>query len=294
MSLFASYLVLGLKNFLFISWCLLSACCGAIAQMNTYVPDAYHYFSQNYVLSNPSFIPEEGVYDFTVSHKFLVGQFKDISNTNFVASKNIRDEKRSQALRLMLGREQEGPYITVPRFGLSYAFALKVKKDLSLCSGIMLGASGLYLSAPSVSSSYFLPDGNVGLGLRYRTLYVGTSALQIFNAVRPSFGLERYYNLIVSHHWIRGPHWVFKNEGLATFVPRVQPELKYAFLLSYKQSLDLGFVLRSKAGVSYLASLVVPMKDNRLRLSFAYNTNWIRRNYFIGNSMELIVGIVLD
>lgn len=294
MSLFAPYLVLGLRNFLFILLCLSSVCYDTIAQTNTYVPDAYQYFSQNYVLLNPSYIPEKGAYDFTVSHKFLAGQFKDISNTNFVASKNIRDEKKLQALRLLVGREQEGPYITVPRFGLSYGYALKVKSNLSLCSGIMLGSSGLYLSAPSVSSSYFLPDGSVGLGMRYKTLYVGASALQIFNASRPSFGLKRYYNMIVSHHWARGLHWVLKNETMASFVPGLSPELKYAFSLSYNESVDIGLVLRSKAGISYVASFVLPMKEDRLRLSFAYNTNWIRHNYFISNSMELMVGLVLE
>ncbi|HTF81219.1 MAG TPA: type IX secretion system membrane protein PorP/SprF [Cytophagales bacterium] len=267
----------------------------AVAQSNNYVPDSYNNFSKNIALFNPSYISETGIYEFTLSHKFLAGEFSDISYSNFIASKNFRNESNQMSLRLLVGKEQEGPYITIPKAALSYAYQVRLNSDTKLCAGVTLGGTGLYLSAPTVNGSFILPDGVLGLGIKYRKTYIGMSSLQIFNASRTSFRLNRYYNGVLSTDLPINQNWMLKNLLYWNILPEQSiDEFKYSLVADYSNKVAFGVVLRNKAGLTGLASLTIPMHTDELQISFAYNTNYTRRTYYyIPNSMELVVGIVL-
>lgn len=230
-----------------------------------------------------------------LNHKFLSGQFKDISYTNFTAAKNIYKDKNSMAFRAIVGKEQEGPYISIPRASLSYGYELKLSSNVYFSSGVSLGATGVYFATPSLSSSFILPDGVLGLGLKVKKTYIGLSALQVFNTGQPSFFLKRYYNILLMNELDLSHKWRLKNQFFARYLSSDKYEMKYAFLASFDQLVDIGIALRTKSGLSFLATFMLPMKENKLNLSFAYNTNYVRQqNYYIPNSMELVLGIVLD
>ncbi len=157
-----------LEKLIFISVSYLYLFVSAVAQVNSYIPDSYNYFSQNITLYNPSYISSAESYKFMLNHKFLSGQFKDISYTNFTAAKNIYKDKNSMAFRAIVGKEQEGPYISIPSVSLSYGYELKLSRNVSFSSGVTLGATGVYFATPSLSSSFILPDGVLGLGLKVK------------------------------------------------------------------------------------------------------------------------------
>lgn len=266
--------------------------CACFAQTSNYYPDFISSYFYNMSLANPSYVPADVKADFALNYKFSTGAIKDISTTSFSGAYVWGQENTSSHLaRVQVHNEQEGPYINYPRTYLNYAYRLNTGEYTQLSAGVCLGGMGIFFSAPSATTSIFQPDASLGLGFRYKTLSLGASSFQIFNAaVEPllaTIRFARYYQGNVEWEKELGLDWKSKMYVLWRLLPEVQDDALFTLSVVYKESFTLGALYRKQVGMAFFTSLQLNSEGNPLLLSFTYNSPFVSPNPRFQNSMEL-------
>lgn len=275
--------------------CIVLNCFISKGQYAGYFPDLYNGYFYNMPLANPSYIADTGKIDLMFSHKLMTGPYKEISTSSFIAGRNFAHNNTRQSLRLILGNEQEGEYINTPKAFLNYAYSLKLNSDLFMYSGVSLGTTGVYFSAPSASSSFYLPDGSVGFGLKYKSTLLGVAPFQVFNASRNAFLQKRYYHFNASSSYPLSYQWQLKLYALWRSLPQLRDEYRMALLASYTNRLDFGFAAKNNSGLSFVGTFLLPLsaEHNDILVSAVYNTYRFSKEKILPNSLEISVGLVI-
>jgi hypothetical protein len=268
--------------------------CALLAQSINYYPDLPSSYFYHFANINPGFVPSEGSSDFSVGYKFRTGAFKDISTFLFSGAKIFRNKNEStQTVRVLLNNEQEGPYINSPKAYFNYAYSFLLDENTRLYSGVAFGASGLYFSAPSATTSVILPDGSLGIGFVHRSVSVGFASYQLFNSeVSPllsTLRLARFYHLDANLEKELGIDWKLKIHALWRMLPQVKDEASVAFLFDYTEAISLGTAYKYYSGISFFTTFHVHSGENRLLMSFAYNAPAFAHIPRLQNSMEVSV-----
>jgi len=271
-----------------------------LAQSVNYFPDLSSSYIYAMSSADPAYVPTEGRADFAANYKFRTGAFKDISTFNFSAARIIRHENESaqQVVRVLLNNEQEGPYINTPKLLVNYVYSLYIAENTQLFSGLALGGTGLYFSAPSATTSILMPDGTLGLGISHRKASLAFSSFQLFNSkINPllsTIRFARYYHLNFTAQKELGIDWKLNMYSLWRMLPDVQDEVSATFILEYMDALGLGSAYKNNAGLSFLCMFRVNTGEDKLLFSFVYNTPVFSPLPKINNSMELCVGYLFQ
>lgn len=275
--------------------CIVLNCFISKGQYAGYFPDLYNGYFYNMPLVNPSYIADTGKIDLMFTHKLMTGPYREISTSSFIAGRNFANNNTRQSLRLILGNEQEGEYINTPKFFLNYAYSLKLNSDLFMYSGVSLGTTGVYFSAPSATSSFYLPDGSIGLGLKYKSTTVGMSPFQLFNASRYAFSQKRYYHFNASGIYTLSYQWQLKLYALWRLLPQIHDEYKMAILGSYASKVDFGVAVKNNTGLSFIGSFLIPLSAERndIMVSAVYNTYKFSKEKILPNSLEISIGVLI-
>lgn len=270
-----------------------------LAQSVNYFPDLASSYIYAMSSADPTYVPTEGRADFAANYKFRTGAFKDISTFNFSAARIIRHENEStQTIRVLLNNEQEGPYINTPKLLLNYVYSLRIAENTQLFSGLALGGTGLYFSAPSATTSVLMPDGTLGVGISHRKVSLSFSSFQLFNTkVNPllsTIRFARYYHLNFMAQKDLGIDWKLNMYSLWRMLPDVRDEASATFVLEYMDALGLGSAYKNNAGMSFLCMFRVNTGEDKLLFSFVYNTPVFSPLPRFNNSMELCVGYLFQ
>ncbi len=267
------------------------------AQSFTTYPDILSLTLFNEALLNPGYISEEGRSDLFFGHKFQTGALKDVSSSFFSADRTFRKESgMAQTLRLLFFNEKQGPYISKPRGYLNYAYQIPLRENLQVYAGAILGLAGAYYSVPGSSGNQAttLPDGGIGAGIKSDRFTIGAAALQMFNSSAQPYTatlvLGRYYHVHARYELPLGLDWKVKGQVLWRHLPATQDQGYVLACLSYVDRAQVGSIWRVGKGLTFFLALEPHYHEDRLLLSFAYNTAITGDTPAWQNSMEVNVG----
>ena len=267
------------------------------AQSFTTYPDILSVTLFNEALINPGHVSEEGRSDLFFGHKFQTGALKDVTSSFFSADRTFRkDNGGAQAIRLMFFNEKQGPYISKPRGYLNYAYQIPLQENLHLYAGALLGLAGAYYTVPGSSGNQAttLPDGGIGAGIKSDRFSVGLAALQMFNSAAQPYSativLGRYYHVHARYELPLGLDWKVKSQVLWRHLPDTDDQVYVLGSLAYIDRMQLGGVWRVQKGISFFLALEPHYHEDRLLITFTYNSAITGDTPAWQNSMELNLG----
>lgn len=261
------------------------------AQNIGHYPDFYNFYFSNPYEINPSWIPDSIIVDINLFKKNLTGDFKDITSTQLNLSYVGNTKNFKHLFRGVINEEQEGPYIKSPQFIFNYANGVKISNKLTIYSAGSLGASGVYLSAPSSNYSFYMPDGNIGLTVKYNKLILGVVTKQIFNNSRYNFYLKRFYQSNINYSKLINWRWEI-NLGLnSNYFLDSKHEHRIHVSTVYQRKFEFGLVNKNLNSLSFYSKLKIPIYTNcgQLKVGFMY-TNLFSSKNNLPNSFELFLG----
>lgn len=249
-------------------------------------------------MANPSNVPTDAKVEVGLTYKFSTGPIKDLSTLAFSGAKIWGQENTSTHVgRVSAFNEQEGPYINYPKAYLNYAYRLRIAENTSLSAGTALGGAGIYFSAPSATTSLFLPDGSLGLGLQHRKVSLGASSMQMFNStVAPllaTIRFTRYYQLHAEAEKELGIDWLFKASVLWRILPKVKDDFIGSLSFEYLETLRFGAAYRKNAGLALFGAVYLHGESNNVMISFTYNSPFFSNLPRLQNSMEIGLAYVM-
>lgn len=265
---------------------------GSLAQTADYYPDFPSTYFYHLALANPGHVPIDTKLDLSLTYKFSTGPIKDLSTLAFSGAKVWGHDKRSTHVGRFSGiNEQEGPYIQYPRAYLQYAYRLQLEEHTSLSAGVALGMVGIFFSAPSATTSIFLPDGSLGLTFRHRRITLGGSSMQLLQSkaapLLASIRFSRYYQLHAEAEKELGIDWSCKASLLWRLLPRVKDDMIGTVAFEYAETLRLGTAYRHQVGLAFFGAAYVHTGDSRLLFSFTYNSPFFANVPRLQQSMEI-------
>lgn len=269
-------------------------------QSSAVYPDVLSSYFYNMASINVGYIPSNGTADFAVGYKFHEGQLKKVNTLSFAAGKIFRSTKgNTQMLRVLVYNEQNGPYISSPKGYFNYAYEVKLGEETSCFAGLALGVAGVYFSAPTFSGATWMPDGSLGIGLRYRTLSLGASTLQMFNSSSSQLGdtyrLGRLYHFYGNLEQELGLDWKCNGYLLWRKLSATEDDLGVALSFTVREAFTLGSTLRYKAGMSFFTAFHLDARENKLLLALTYNAAPIFTSLPTWqNSFEISLGYRLE
>ena len=251
--------------------------CNALAQNSFYYPGSFNAYFLNMSQISPAFFPEEGKVELASGYKSLTGAFRKVSSYNFSAARIFRKNESAHLIRLQFYNEKEGSYISSPRAYASYGYLLPLSDNLSFFSAAALGFAGLYYSAPNTTqSSYNVPDGSIGLGLKSDWYELGGSAMQIFSSeltpIASTVTLSRYYNLYTTVKKDFTSNWFVKAYGLYRIIPTTEPDIILTGAFGYLHNIEAGAAIKYNSGISFYGIFGVGIGEDRLKLLINYNS----------------------
>lgn len=271
-----------------------------LGQVREYYPEDFSVFFYNYNQTNPAYIPEEGSWEINAGYGNRTGPLAKIAHFYASGERIARKKDNSASLyRIIISNEKEGPYIVTPKALFNYAYQLRLKKDSYLAAGISAGAASHRFTAPSptASGTAFLPDGAAGLTFRSRHVFSGFSIMQMFNAdnapIAGAIRFSRYYNTFLSLDNDLNPFWKIKGSALYKIQPAFRHELDFAIHFSHNETFGFGSMIRVKRGLSFFGAFEVPVGDEKLFLSFTYNSPAFSSIPEFLNSIEIITRLRL-
>jgi len=264
----------------------------ALGQANGYYPDILSTYFFQMANANPGYIPKEGIADFNAGYKFRTGAFKDIATFSFSGARFFRTEnENTHTLRILINNEQQGPFINTPRAYLNYAYELKVGEESFLYAGTAVGLAGIYYSV-------MLPDGSLGLGIRYKSISLGLSSYQLLNSeaspMLARFRLARYYQSNFEAEKEYGNDWKLKGYALYRLFPETTDELNVGGSALYSEAFIFGAMYRNLFGLGWFAGFYIDSGKDKLILSFTYNSPVLSRVPGLQNSMEIGLGFRVE
>ena len=265
---------------------LLLMCVWAHAQQsNPSYPDFFYStypFMLNY--DNPAYIVDDNRYNVYAQYKQRLGQFRKVVSYSAQGERIWRPEdKNISSLKVIINNENEGPYISRPRFTGGYATEIKIKNDWKAALGIMLGATAINFSAPNqgATGNSYLPDGKIGMVFKKNQMVMGISALQFLNTrskvVGSSIVLQRYYNAFMKYKKELSLDWTLETLALADLRGRtITPQL--SALVEYRNTIAFGASNRFGYAFSAIGKLHMFGDELPMDLIFMYNTPLFTKN----------------
>jgi len=248
----------------------------------------------------PAYIGEDGRAEFTSGYKSLTGAFRKISSYYVTASRTFRKEKGSTHLiRLQFYNEKEGSYISSPRAYANYAYLVPLSEQVSAYTGLAIGVAGAYYSAPTTTqSSFTLPDGSLGVGLKSNWFDVGGSMMQAFNSkyapVASIVEYKRFYHVyaLLKKEW--ASEWGVKGQILWRHLPSLEDEYYGTASLFYTKNLEFGATMKYNGALSVFTLLGLNANEDRLQLMLNYNSPFFGLVPAYQSNLEIGLMYVVD
>lgn len=208
----------------------------------------------------------------------MTGAFRKVSSYYATGSRTfVTKRENAHLLRLQFYNEKEGSYISSPRAYANYAYSVRLGENVSLYSGVAIGAVGVYYSAPTTTqSSYTLPDGSLGLGLKADWFDLGGSMMQAFNSsfspVSSLSTLHRFYQTYASLKKEWESEWGVKGRGLWRHLPASSDDFWVTASLFYSYHMELGSTFSPYNGLSFFTMIGIGNEEDRLNILLNYNS----------------------
>lgn len=261
-------------------------------QISGLYPDQFSSFFYNPSLINPAYIPEDGSSETVVQSKLRNGVYKDISTLAATIQKTfISEGQQWHSARLLLMNEKQGPYISTPRVYGNYGTRVEISEKMKLLAGVSLGMVNPNFHTPSKTVSTILPDGSIGLILRYQKTSLGVSSNQIFNsssATSRSIELKRYYNTYLQTKLSINYETELKMYFLWRYFSDIPSQVTLASSLLYREIIEAGIGYNYKQGGVFYASFILDHASKHpIKLGVLYNSSMFKRFPLMGQSLEL-------
>lgn len=279
-----------IRRFFFVLSCLPFATSG---QSNFYSPSFFTAYFHQFSQITPAYIPKETHAEFLCGYKSMTGAFRKVSSFYGAASKSFENSKgQVHLVRLQFYNEKEGSYISSPRAYANYAFQLPLREELFAYAGVALGAVSVYYSAPTTTqSSYTLPDGSIGLGLKSSWFDVGASSMQLFNAsyapLQSTTTLQRFYHAYGTLQKQWPSEWGVRGRLLWRNLPAWSDEIVGSGSFFYSDRLEFGLNASQFTGLSVFTLLGMASDRDNLKLLLNYNSSFFALVPAWQNSLEV-------
>ncbi len=264
----------------------------AFGQITPLYPDVPVTYEMNKAIINPAYIPEVGNYVFAGIYKFEVGE-PNIAVFDANGAVVFNNKNNKQLVRLAFSNEKEGPYIKTPRGNLNYAYQLSISEELKISTGISLGYVSRVYSAPSSTGqgNVTLPDGNLGVTLRYKKMCFGAAVMQFLNsegsALQSKLKLNSYYHFHASFQQDIDQYWSLKEYMLLRILPEVAQQIIGGVNLVYSEVVEIGAMYYQRRGIAFQLLLAINQTTNPLKISVGYNSSLLAESPLWINSVEL-------
>lgn len=165
----------------------------------------YREFSQvqtSYVLRNPSFVDTSGHYTLQTGYNSFNRLSQNINNLYFTATVRlgITQTRTTHYIGINMVSFKEGKYIHQERPQFRYSQLFQLGEYAYISTGFAFGVLSHSVDANPITGgeTNYAPDGSLGLKLMYKSVYVGLSASQLFQASfekfqRPAKMIRMYY-----------------------------------------------------------------------------------------------------
>lgn len=268
--------------------------CKSQQVQGSYSPDYYSSSFLTYeALINPAFTNnnQQEKASLNTLYKSRTGPLNEVAFITAYADVciNLR-RKTTQVIRILLQNEQEGPYISSPKFFGNYAVKIPIQENVSLSLGLALGMSSLNFTAPSGMGSARVLDGNVGSIFKYKKTTIGIASYQIFNsrsvALNGTLLFKRFYQFHIQSELEINE--LFSVKGSLSWRPQPLIDLANATAaLCYKETITFGLMYQLKRGTSFLTSIQLKQGKNPLLLNFSYNSPFLNSFLIPTSSFEI-------
>lgn len=280
-----------MKNFSLITFLLLlsPACFG---QINSLYPDVYSSYFFNWAELNPAYIPENGSSESIIQSKVRSGLYSDISTISGSFQKTFQTKGNQwHSGRVLARNEKEGPYISTPRLYGNYGIRVQLKEQIDLMAGLTFGLVNPNFNTPTKSISTVLPDGALGVMLRYKKTLFGFSGNQVFNNTSKeteSLNLNRYYNTQLQSAYSVSPFVDLKGYFLWNYYTDIPSQFNFAASALIQEKVETGLGLKTLRGIFFFASVTFDQRSQHpITINALYNSTLLDKSPALGGSMEL-------
>jgi hypothetical protein len=263
------------------------------AQVVPLYPDIPATYSFNMPLVTPSYIPVEGKYILSGIYKFKPKE-SNLAIFNMNATIVFYGKSRNkQLVRLNFSNEKEGPYISTSRAYANYAYKLALTHNLNMSAGISLGfVNKLYMTPSSTDQgSFFLPDANIGLTIKYKELETGGSVMQFLSSadtpLQSQQQLKRFYHIYGMYKHDVSAYWTLREYMLVKILPEVTTQFIGGFSTIFRDLYEAGFVYYQRRGMTFQLVYGLTSEKYPLAFSMAYNSSLFSQSPIWVDSFEL-------
>jgi hypothetical protein len=279
--------------------CVLALPTKLYSQSNYFYPNFFTAYFQNMAQVNPSHFSDEGKANFNLGYKSMTGAFRKVSSYYFAGSRTFKKKRGTAHLaRLQFYNEKEGSYISSPRVYANYAYQIPLREELRLFFGVALGVASVYYSAPNTTqSSYVMPDGSAGIGIRSRVFELGGAMMQMFSSefvpVANPVILKNYYHVYASAQKDWANDWSAKVRFLWRHLPSLPDEYYGTASISYTEHATLGATMKYGAGLGVFGEFGINTGDDQLKIFINYNAPFFGLIPAYQSNVEIGLGYVV-
>lgn len=280
-----------MKNFSLVTF-LLFLIIPCIGQINSLYPDVYSSFFFNWAEVNPAYIPTDGSSESLVQSKVRSGLYNDISTISGSFQKTFKSNGGQwHSGRILASNEKEGPYISTPRVYGNYGIRIQLKENIDLMAGLSFGLVNPNFNTPTKSVSAILPDGALGILLRYKKTILGFSGNQAFNNTSKeteSLNLNRYYSAHLESAYAISPFVDLKAYALLNYYTDIPAQLNVAASAFIDEKVEAGLGIKTQRGLFVFSSVVLEQRSKHpITINALYNSTFLDKTPALGSSLEL-------
>ena len=173
--------------------------------------------------------------------------------------------------------EKEGAFLSRSRLRLKYAQKVFLSEKIRATAGVSIGNFNYFLSSSTTSfgESDMAIDGNVGLKLEYKKVWVGASINQLFNntvtLIKSPIELKRHSHVMFGGTILINEELDFSSISIVRLgLNAIVIDSK--ILVSYLKAIQIGTGYNTRQGIVLLAGIINHKVNEirRLSLNIAY------------------------
>lgn len=232
-------------------------------------------------MNHVSWIPDTGTVLLKAANKSRTGPLNKIGLTFVSAGVVLYNPNKSKHLIRFIGiSENEGPYIKRPRAYLNYSYQLPLSNSVKLSAGFSLGIVQNNFQNANTNNDFqeTMPDGQLSLGLLYKSWRFYTSALQILNNTSATeqngqTQLKSYYAFSVLKSTDISPFFSIETDLFYRYTEEQKSNLVSKTGVLFSEKVGTGIVWSNNKGTSFYAEIKNLLQEFPISINYLYRSN---------------------
>ena len=258
-------------------------------------------FENGFHFINPAKPLNNNNFELLFTDKKYYGLFENIGVNYFSSRANLspKDTNKSNVLSLQFIHEYDGDFLNRNRASLSYLFQTKINSNSEISLGFTGGLFNYFVKSTSTNNgaSVWLPDANVGLWYKNKSINMGLAMNQITNATDKlyvrTFQLSPYYILNFDYQYNYKPQLSFK-PGFIFKKYNFENQLDIFLMVSNNKHLNGGLNWKINRGFAFIFGIEnIEVLHQKFNITSSYSIQNINESSFNSNQLELCLKYIL-